>query len=179
MTPLLLKSNRFLMLMLFDTINSKPSKPPLHFGWPCDSRHDQFLSSQAQETVKIQHKPVDFSRRKSSQSAPVTPAQTSYNELASAFYVINSKYRITWECADLLIELGAGSTKWEYSNDDLTSPHASNSAPIASHHFLCAWAWGGEQQVQNAGEKGLSLLQVMNQCQLNPHSLSYSVPGVD
>lgn len=63
--------------------------------------------------------------------SPATPAQVSYSELASAFYVINSKYRITWECAELLIELGAGSAN-DNSNENFSSPTASASAPIAS-----------------------------------------------
>ncbi|KIM35749.1 hypothetical protein M413DRAFT_325892 [Hebeloma cylindrosporum] len=31
-----------------------------------------------------------------------------YKELAAAFYTLNSKYRISWECAELLIELAGG-----------------------------------------------------------------------
>ena len=30
----------------------------------------------------------------------------TYKQLASTFYTINPKYRISWECAELLIELG-------------------------------------------------------------------------
>jgi serine/arginine repetitive matrix protein 2 len=30
------------------------------------------------------------------------------NELLSAFYTLNTKYRISWECAELLIELAGG-----------------------------------------------------------------------
>lgn len=41
----------------------------------------------------------------------VTTAQLAFKEMASAFYTINSKYRISWECAGLLIELGGGSTQ--------------------------------------------------------------------
>ncbi|KAF5390239.1 hypothetical protein D9757_002951 [Collybiopsis confluens] len=33
-----------------------------------------------------------------------------YKHLAEAFYTINSKYKIAWECAELLIELGGGPT---------------------------------------------------------------------
>ena len=33
---------------------------------------------------------------------------SQYKELASAFYTLNSKYRISWECAELLIELAGG-----------------------------------------------------------------------
>ena len=34
----------------------------------------------------------------------VTEAHNTYKALGSAFYSINAKYRIVWECADLLIE---------------------------------------------------------------------------
>ncbi|KAF9524755.1 hypothetical protein CPB83DRAFT_909652 [Crepidotus variabilis] len=40
----------------------------------------------------------------------VSDAQAEYQELSSAFNSINSKYRVTWECADLLIDLGGGGT---------------------------------------------------------------------
>ncbi|KAF8627957.1 hypothetical protein AX15_004168 [Amanita polypyramis BW_CC] len=42
--------------------------------------------------------------------APAPAQHMAYKELVSAFYTINSKYRITWECAELLIELGGGSS---------------------------------------------------------------------
>ncbi|KAJ8083987.1 hypothetical protein PM082_002754 [Marasmius tenuissimus] len=38
------------------------------------------------------------------------PPQQAYKQLAAAFYTINSRYKIAWECAELLIELGTGST---------------------------------------------------------------------
>ena len=34
----------------------------------------------------------------------MTEAHNVYKALGSAFYSINAKYRIVWECADLLIE---------------------------------------------------------------------------
>ncbi|KAH6905586.1 hypothetical protein BKA70DRAFT_1291645 [Coprinopsis sp. MPI-PUGE-AT-0042] len=44
----------------------------------------------------------------------VTPAQSAeakaaYKDLVTGFWTINSKYQISWECADLLVELGSGS----------------------------------------------------------------------
>lgn len=50
-------------------------------------------------------------------------SQLAYKELASAFYTINSKYRIPWECAELLIELGSGSA-------GSTGPPSSVSVPV-------------------------------------------------
>ncbi|KAJ7319443.1 hypothetical protein DFH08DRAFT_942345 [Mycena albidolilacea] len=57
-------------------------------------------------------------------SSPTVQQQTqqqAYKQLASAFYPINSKYRISWECAELLIELGGGGTS--------SPPSTSTSAP--------------------------------------------------
>ncbi|KAJ4486125.1 hypothetical protein J3R30DRAFT_3401769 [Lentinula aciculospora] len=36
------------------------------------------------------------------------PHPETYKHLAAAFYTINSRYKIAWECAELLIELGGG-----------------------------------------------------------------------
>ncbi|KAJ6537703.1 hypothetical protein B0H19DRAFT_1180693 [Mycena capillaripes] len=62
--------------------------------------------------------PTFFKRHRSNTSSsnngapsPTTQQQSqqqAYKQLASAFYTINSKYRISWECAELLIELGGG-----------------------------------------------------------------------
>ncbi|KAJ7465906.1 hypothetical protein FB451DRAFT_1561231 [Mycena latifolia] len=54
-------------------------------------------------------------RSNTSSSNPTTPSpqetqQAIYKQLASALYTINSKYRISWKCAELLIELGVPST---------------------------------------------------------------------
>lgn len=60
--------------------------------------------------------------------------QIAYKHLASAFYTINSKYRISWECAELLIELGGGASSSSSSsanNDNGTSPPSTSvSAPV-------------------------------------------------
>lgn len=55
-------------------------------------------------------------------------SQDAYKRLASAFYTINSKYRIAWECAQLLIELGGGST----DTTPASAPSTSVSAPTIS-----------------------------------------------
>lgn len=52
--------------------------------------------------------PGQISISNSPSTQDVTTAQLTYKEMASAFYTINSKYRISWECAELLIELGGG-----------------------------------------------------------------------
>ncbi|KAF8968624.1 hypothetical protein BDZ97DRAFT_1755279 [Flammula alnicola] len=58
----------------------------------------------------------------------VTTPQLAYKEMASAFYSINSKYRISWECAELLIELGGGG-----SANATSAPPASSSMPVVQH----------------------------------------------
>jgi len=121
-------------------------------------------------TSFIQLKPKKRPRSNTNQSAPqpetdpcspTTPAQVSYNELASAFYVINSKYRITWECAELLIELGAGNATGN-PNENFASPIASASAPIAS----C----GRERAITLAGDESKPTQPSL--------VASYSAPGL-
>jgi serine/arginine repetitive matrix protein 2 len=51
----------------------------------------------------------------------------AYKQLASTFYTINSKYRISWECAELLIDLAGGSAS---NNGGGTQPSTSVSAPV-------------------------------------------------
>jgi serine/arginine repetitive matrix protein 2 len=58
----------------------------------------------------------------------VTKAYMAYKALSSAFYLINSKYHIIWECADLLIELGGGGN----ANANISAPPTSSSAPLIS-----------------------------------------------
>ncbi|KAF9458291.1 hypothetical protein BDZ94DRAFT_1270935, partial [Collybia nuda] len=63
-------------------------------------------------------------------TAPTNPnsyAQMAIKQLASAFYTINSKYRISWECAELLIELGGGSSGGNEGSS--SAPSTSVSAP--------------------------------------------------
>ncbi|PFH46288.1 hypothetical protein AMATHDRAFT_51142 [Amanita thiersii Skay4041] len=60
-------------------------------------------------------------RRSNTNPGPGPEQQFAYKQLASSFYTINSKYRITWECAELLIELGGGSS---------AAPPTSVSAPL-------------------------------------------------
>lgn len=56
-----------------------------------------------------------FSSRARSNTNPPHPSQPLIDQrtLAAAFQTIDAKYRIAWECADLLIELGTGSNSSE------------------------------------------------------------------
>ncbi|CAA7257453.1 unnamed protein product [Cyclocybe aegerita] len=59
----------------------------------------------------------------------------AYKEMASAFWSINSKYRITWECADLLIELGgagSGGESGASTSASAAGPSTSTSAPVVA-----------------------------------------------
>ncbi|KAJ7649163.1 hypothetical protein B0H17DRAFT_427789, partial [Mycena rosella] len=73
--------------------------------------------------------PTFFRRHRSNTSSsnpnapsPAQVQQQAYKQLAAAFYTINSKYRISWECAELLIELGGGGSA-------TAPPSTSTSAP--------------------------------------------------
>ncbi|KAF8180890.1 hypothetical protein BJ912DRAFT_619306 [Pholiota molesta] len=70
----------------------------------------------------------------------VTTAQFAYKEMAAAFYTINSKYRISWECAELLIELGGGTPASATS-----PPPSSASVPLMMQAQAAAF--------ENAGKK--------------------------
>ncbi|KAF7322361.1 hypothetical protein HMN09_00013900 [Mycena chlorophos] len=85
-----------------------------------------------EESPRVSSSPTFFRRHRSNTSSsnpnapsPLVQQQQAYKQLASTFYTINSKYRISWECAELLIELGGGSTNASSS----TPPTTSSSAP--------------------------------------------------
>ena len=90
---------------------------------------DNHIHIQSQQQATRSVSPSFFSRpvgRKRSNTNPgPTPQHVAYKQLASEFYTINSKYRITWECAELLIELGGGS-----STGASYGPKTSVSAPV-------------------------------------------------
>ena len=56
--------------------------------------------------------------------------QERYQQLANALYTINSKYRISWECAELLIELSGGNTSASPSNADTTERSQPSNAHV-------------------------------------------------
>ena len=85
-----------------------------------------------------------ISESQSHKDGRVPPGQTVPNELASSFYVITSKYRVTRECADLLIELGGGST----NEEELLYPPPlppSVSAPVVDSRYTRAAALGARE----------------------------------
>ncbi|KAK7058973.1 hypothetical protein VNI00_001597 [Paramarasmius palmivorus] len=74
--------------------------------------------------------------------------QQAYKQLAAAFYTINSKYRIAWECAELLIELGTGST-----GSPSSPPTSSVSVPAMATTFTNEGKKSRERAVTLSGEE--------------------------
>ncbi|KAJ7453236.1 hypothetical protein FB451DRAFT_673544 [Mycena latifolia] len=83
-----------------------------------------------------------------SQRAFAATQQAAYKQLASAFYTINSKYSISWECAELLIELGGGSDRLRSGKSKVPFPGPLTGAasagafpgpPLASPPSNLAW----------------------------------------
>ncbi|KAJ7728869.1 hypothetical protein B0H16DRAFT_232436 [Mycena metata] len=110
-------------------------------------------ASQPKEKEKEKERvasPTFFKRHRSntSSSNPNAPSpqqvqQQAYKQLASAFYGINSKYRISWECAELLIELGGGGSA-------SPPPSTSTSAPAMQ-------SVGGSDGLRKARERAITL----------------------
>ncbi|KAJ3937803.1 MAG: hypothetical protein NXY57DRAFT_6642 [Lentinula lateritia] len=66
------------------------------------------LASQSSPSAYIGTLDPTSSRHHEDTSNVNTDRVDSYKHLAAAFYTINSRYKIAWECAELLIELGGG-----------------------------------------------------------------------
>ena len=75
----------------------------------------------------------------------VTASQVAYNRFVEAFWSINYKYRVSWECAELLIELGSGGGGDGDGDGVISAPPSgattSVSAPAVQQHVAGA---GGE-----------------------------------
>ena len=80
----------------------------------------------------------------------VTASQEAHNRFVEAFCSINYKYRVSWECAELLIELGSGSVGADSDGGGVVSapPSATTSvsAPAIQQHLA---GTGGEGTVFN------------------------------
>ena len=80
----------------------------------------------------------------------ITASQVAYNRFVEAFWSIDYKYRVSWECAELLIELGSGSGG-DGDGDGVISarPSAATtsvSAPAVQQHLAGA---GGDGTILN------------------------------
>ncbi|KAK7038373.1 hypothetical protein R3P38DRAFT_543541 [Favolaschia claudopus] len=112
--------------------------------------HHPVQSREKEESARTS--PTFFKRHRSntssSQNGPPSAQQVqqqAYKQMASAFYTINSKYRISWECAELLIELGGGGTS-------TTPPSTSNSAPAMQQTSV-----GGSDGIKTKRERAITL----------------------
>jgi serine/arginine repetitive matrix protein 2 len=122
----------------------------------------QMLVSQVQHIINSQepprpramsptffHLPRPHSRNRSYTNPlpqPLSPAK----QLATAFYTINSKYRVPWECADLLIELGGGSNASPVMTSSVSAPAVQqSSAPLdlRNHRGRAITLTGDESKV--------------------------------
>ncbi|KAG6864925.1 hypothetical protein C0991_006346 [Blastosporella zonata] len=99
-------------------------------------------------------------------SAPAASAHLAYKQLASSYYTIRSKYRISWECAELLIELGSGNTASD------RGPITSVSVPVMP--MSAANKTGRERAITLGGEDSKPPTPVPGQMP----SSSVSSPGV-
>jgi serine/arginine repetitive matrix protein 2 len=76
------------------------------YGWaPSNATNDVarvFLQSQSEEISQVQ------AERDQQAQAQQEQQSSQCNELLSAFYTLNTKYWISWECAELLIQLAGG-----------------------------------------------------------------------
>ena len=72
------------------------------------------------------------------------PPKPDTRQLSNAFRTIDSKYRVAWECADLLIDLGTGTT-----SDTMET--GSRSAPSSGRHGVSR---GRERAITLAGDEG-------------------------
>ena len=77
----------------------------------------------------------------------ITALQVAYNRLLEVFWSINYKYRVSWECAELLIELGSGSGGDGDGNDMISvPPSAAVFGACGSAAFV--WHWSGKNDLQ-------------------------------
>jgi len=104
----------------------------------------QLAHQPAQRTALSSFLNLNKSRvtRGRSNTNPGDSRSARYKELAAAFYTINSKYRISWECAELLVDLADGTSATMNGGSGAGSPNPSVSAPVG----LCAVGGKGRER---------------------------------
>ncbi|KAI1784116.1 hypothetical protein LXA43DRAFT_246834 [Ganoderma leucocontextum] len=80
---------------------------------------------------------------------PTTNHHPSRSQLNAAFLNIEAKYRLTWECAELLIDLGGGAPNQELT---LTSPPPSSSHSVPAVHTVPDGRKSRERAITLAGD---------------------------
>ncbi|KAG7099204.1 hypothetical protein E1B28_001071 [Marasmius oreades] len=109
----------------------------------------QQASSRATSPNFFGRSPSRSRNRSNSASAQGTgqpPPQQAYKQFVAAFYTINSKYKIAWECAELLIELGTGSA-------GASPPSTSVSVPTMSTTIINEAIKSRERAITLSGEE--------------------------
>lgn len=92
-------------------------------------------------------------------------SKSNANHFTSEYYVINSKYRIAWECADILVDLGTGAPSTSVSAPAIATamttrkdePPPSLAPPMASPTS----AWRASTGRHDLSQRQLQLLQEM------------------
>ena len=74
------------------------------------------------------HLPKPSSRSRAN-TAPTNGPSLSRSQLNTAFLNIEAKYRLSWECAELLIDLGGGAPAQPHTSPPPSSTHSVPSAP--------------------------------------------------
>ncbi|EFI26550.1 hypothetical protein CC1G_15763 [Coprinopsis cinerea okayama7 len=93
---------------------------------------------------------------------PILSAQdqankAAYKDLATAFYTINSKYRISWECAELLVELGStGASGGGGGGSATTSPSRGGSVGRNAGFGMASAVGGAGHMVGGDGGRSAS-----------------------
>ena len=80
----------------------------------------------------------------------VAASQLAYNRFLEAFWSINYRYRVSWECAELLIELGSGSGGGDGDGGTVISAPLSTATTSVSAPAI-------QQHLAGAGEEGTML----------------------
>src|SRR4051812_38313140 len=81
-----------------------------------------------------------------------------YKEMASRFYTIDSKYKLSWECAELLIELGGSGSGGDSGKVDagigVSSPSStSTSIPAVQPAIIQTPTKGRERALTLTGDE--------------------------
>lgn len=101
------------------------------------------------------HRPTSRARSNTNPTPlPSSSNQERHRQLATALYTIKCKYRISWECAELLIELGGGSTADSPSNADSSIQRSRSSNAHVQRNASCSSHKSRERAITLAGDEG-------------------------
>ncbi|KAK0217344.1 hypothetical protein EDD85DRAFT_370362 [Armillaria nabsnona] len=93
-------------------------------------------------------------------------SKSNANHLASEYYVINSKYRIAWECAELLVDLGTGAPSTSVSAPAIATTMTSGKEdepppPLAPPIASPSPAWRASTGRHDLSQRQIHLLHEM------------------